>query len=121
MLYRRIRGDMIEVYKMLNNHYDEEILPPLIMSNHSRRKGNGIKLIKTKNIRNIRANFFGNRVVIYWNELPKSVTEAPSTKSFERRLDKYWLYYDIKFDFDKNVLQQICFYQMKHIMIMMKK
>ena len=27
--YRRLRGDMIEVYKMANSHYDEEIPPPI--------------------------------------------------------------------------------------------
>ena len=101
MIYRKLRGDQIEVYKMLNNHYDDEIEIPLKRSANTRGNLPRSKLSKSKISKDIRANFFSNRVVNFWNGLPISVTQAPSVKSFERRLDKYWTKFDIKYDFDK--------------------
>ena len=98
MIYRKLRGDLIEVFKMLNNHYDKDIKLPLKLSN--RDTGN-MRLVKSKITRDIRANFFGNRVVNFWNELPDTVKTAPSIPSFERRLDKFWNSFNIKYDFDK--------------------
>ena len=34
-----------------------------------------------------------------WNDLPNNVVGAPSIKSFEKRLDKYWETQEIKFDY----------------------
>ena len=103
MAYRKIRGDIIEVFKMLKGYYDEEIEPPLI-KNQSRSsmqlRGNDLKLSKSKIKRASRANFFKNRVVNIWNELPGKVLDAPSIVSFERRLDKFWNNFNIKYDFD---------------------
>ena len=48
----------------------------------------------------LRNQSFRNRIVPYWNELPDKVKEAPSIKSFECRLDKYWKIYKIKYSFD---------------------
>ena len=58
-------------------------------------------LIRSKIYKDIRTNFFSNRVVNFWNQLQSSVTSAPSIKSFERRLDSYWGHLDIKYDFDR--------------------
>ena len=104
MAYRKLRGDLIEVYKMFNNHYDQQIPPPITKARevHNRQtRGRESNLHKAKATREVRANFFRNRVVPFWNELPPKVIEAPSTKSFERRLDKYWKSYKIKYDFEK--------------------
>ena len=58
MLYRKLRGDQIEVYKMLNNHYDNEIEIPLKLSANTRGDHSRIKLSKSKITKDIRANFF---------------------------------------------------------------
>ena len=42
---------------------------------------------------------FGLRVTKMWNDLPNNVVAAPSIKSFEKRLDKYWETQEIKFDY----------------------
>ena len=42
-----------------------------------------------------------NRIVNLWNELPENVINAPSTRCFEARLDKFWIKYGIKYDFDR--------------------
>ena len=106
LAYRKLRGDVIEVFKMLNGHYDQDIETPLTRASeiHNREvRGAEHNLRKSKSKGNVRANSFRNRVVPFWNELPTKVKEAPSVKSFESRLDKYWKRYDIKYNFKKCV------------------
>ena len=104
--YRKLRGDMIEVYKIVNSKYDEEIEPPISVRNEEirRTRGNKFKLTKKPFKKKIRSDFFSLRVSNPWNELPDKVVEAPSTKSFERRLDKFWTKFNIKYDFDRCIL-----------------
>ena len=104
LVYRRLRGDMIEVYKILSNVYDSNVADILhLHSDHVARKnirGNSKKLFKMRARLNVRKHFFTHRVVEIWNQLPNTVVEAPSVFSFERRLDKLWknqgLVYDYK-------------------------
>src|SRR6266516_7054805 len=42
--YRRFRGDMIEVYKILNGFYDANVVPSLERNLDSRTHGNSFKL-----------------------------------------------------------------------------
>ena len=42
--YRRIRGDMIELYKILNHLYDVDVLPLLARNFDTRTRGNSFKL-----------------------------------------------------------------------------
>ena len=106
LAYRKLRGDLIEVYKMLNGHYDEDVSPPVkkISDVHARHtRGGQHNLQKSKIDGNLRANSFRNRVVPFWNELSPKVKEAPSVMSFESRLDRFWQQFNIKFDFDRCV------------------
>ena len=66
-------------------------------------RGRGSKLVKSKSTGKLRALFFRNRIVTTWNELPTKVIEAPTVKAFEKRLDKYWRRYNIKYDYEKCV------------------
>ena len=34
-----------------------------------------------------------------WNSLPNSVVETDTVRSLKARLDKFWLYQKVKFDF----------------------
>ena len=104
LLYRRLRGDMIEAYKMFYNKYDPTIDVPITKASsvHSRQtRGVNLNLHRSKATSDLRKLSFHNRVVAFWNELPTTVRSAPSIKSFERRLDKYWGKYRIAYDFDK--------------------
>ena len=92
--YRRIRGDMIEVYKMLSGVYDEEVpnilrLQSLFME-RSGNRGHSLKLYHQHWRRGVRGNFFSVRVARHWNSLPQSVVESPSLNTFKNRLDKLW-------------------------------
>ena len=96
---------MIETYKITSGLYDDEIPLPIKMVTQKNKKtrGNTKALKKTivRDTKPIRKNFFSNRIVNFWNELLNEVVEAPSIKSFERRLDKFWSRYSIKYNFER--------------------
>ncbi|XP_076445523.1 uncharacterized protein LOC143283234 [Babylonia areolata] len=87
--HRRLRGDMIEVFKYLHGHYD--VQRPVFQSSLSGNlRGNTLKLQKQRCRLDVRGNYFSNRVVTQWNGLPDSVVLAPSVNAFKSRLDKHW-------------------------------
>ena len=91
--YRRLRGDMIETYKILNNIYDQEVSRELLQLNTCplyNTRGNDLKLFNRHARLNTRKYFFSNRITEAWNSLPNIVINAPYVASFERRIDKIW-------------------------------
>ena len=84
--YRRHRGDMIEVYKILHNIYDKEVTTGIL--NLSTR-GHSLKLTTQRSRLELRRNTFAIRVKP-WNSLSEEVVMSPSVRVFESRLDKMW-------------------------------
>ena len=89
--HRRLRGDMIEVYKYLHGYYDVR-MPGMKLADGrvAALRGHSLKLEKARHHLNIRGNFFGHRVVANWNDLPENVIAAPSINAFKSRLDRHW-------------------------------
>ena len=62
LAYRRLRGDMIEVYKIIHNIYDHESVPNLLKNNEiSQRTGNrghSVKLFTQRAKLNLRKSVF---------------------------------------------------------------
>ena len=89
---RRLRGDMIEVFKIL--HGLEDINPDnlFIMSHNTDTRGHQFKIFKKRMNKglNIRKNFFSQRVVNAWNALPQEVVNAKSTNQFKSKIDQFW-------------------------------
>ena len=100
--YRRLRGDMIETYKMLTGLYDPDTQPLLELDNNQRTRGHPYKLLKPRCRTSHRLNTFTHRIVNPWNSLPDSVVDATSIAAFERRLDKHWANLDMKYVYDSN-------------------
>ena len=88
MSYRRMRGDLIEVYKFMHNIYKDK--NPFQMCNSSTTRGHNYKCSKQFSAANTRKHFFCNRVVNLWNSLDNAIVEAPSLNSFKNRLDKHF-------------------------------
>jgi len=90
--YRRARGDMIKVFKMLcMNDGSKEWAPRFIRPTYDKTRGHKFKLQKSTFKLNIRRFYFTNRVVDLWNGLPESVVMSESVPEFERRLDDCWV------------------------------
>ena len=89
MEHRRLRGDIIETFKYLNNFYDVE-KPKFNKPLTSNLRGHPLKLAHNRSRLEIRRHFFANRIVETWNNLPESVVTAPSVDALKRRLDKHW-------------------------------
>ena len=56
--YRRLRGDLIEVFKILHSYYDPRIAPTLIRNYDSRTRGNSLKLMHLRTNLDLRKYFF---------------------------------------------------------------
>ena len=84
---RRERGDLIEVFKILNGH--TKINPSNFWDVREAR--NGKRLVKefAKNGRKPRHDFFSYRVIQKWNLLPEETKNAKSVDCFKSRLDKH--------------------------------
>ena len=93
LAYRRLRGDMIEVFKMLTNNsgYDQSVTTNLLTrEGHNRTRGHALKLKMNKSRTSLRKHFFTQRVVKEWNNLPREVIESVNTTTFKSRLDRCW-------------------------------
>jgi hypothetical protein len=88
LAYRRRRGDMIHVFKMLHGLENGSDL--FTVSDDSRTRGHSLKLVKQRCNKNTRLQFFASRVVNDWNSLPEPIVHAPSVNSFKHRLDQLW-------------------------------
>ena len=88
--YRRRRGRMIEVYKILNECYDRKATEGLFELNERETRGNPYQL-KTKKPRlAIRKNIFALAAVADWNSLPETVVRCDNVYAFKRSLDRHW-------------------------------
>ena len=86
--YRRIRGDMINVYKILNNNKeDSNKLLPLNKSSYKTR-GHDRKLEKNRFNCKLRQCSLSVRVTNLWNSLNNHVTKADSINLFKKLLDE---------------------------------
>ena len=110
LVYRRLRGDMIEVYKITSGIYDTDVVPKLAFRQNDNIRGHSKTLMKTRANKKPRSNSFTLRVVNTWNSLPESVVSAPSLNAFKNRLDKLWQHQEVKYSY-KATLSIGCYYQ----------
>ena len=100
LVYRRLRGDMIEMYKITSGIYDSSVCTFITNNfNKTTTRGHGKKLYLEYARLNIRKHYFGIRNVVTLNNLPENVVYAPNVKSFESRLDRLWKEENIKYDY----------------------
>ena len=106
LVYRRYRGDAIEVYKYLRGVYtvdSSSLLPLSSTSTESRTRGHAFKLMKRRCASQLRSNFFSMRVVNLWNSLTEDVVTAPSLNVFKGRLDRAW--YHMRYTLDTKLFE----------------
>ena len=86
--YRRLRGDMIEVFKILNEIDKVDLNGELDV--RPRTRGNLYNLRKSRCMTRNRLVSFSQRVVNHWNVLPNDVVASPSLSCFKNRLDRFY-------------------------------
>lgn len=84
---RRLRGDLIEVFKMYKGWSGLNFDDFFLRCNNNLR-GNTAKIYKKRFNTNIGKFMFTNRVVEFWNKLPDYVLESNNINGFKNRLDE---------------------------------
>ena len=85
--FRRLRNDMIEIYKHFEV-YDKEITPTSQQRTRPSRSHNRMLIspIAREGVQGVQHNPFYYQSVTTWNNLPKDIPVAPSVYSFKRQL-----------------------------------
>ena len=96
--YRRLRGSMIETYKIFNT-YDQEAAPHLQLNENATRGHNKKLFLSRSERKHPKLHAFNQRIVKPWNSLPDEVVNKPSLDSFKAALDKHWENLDLKFQY----------------------
>ena len=90
--YRRRRGDLIQMNKLVNGHEDINLLNGINFAKSSTinlRRQHKSRLVREINKNgSCRYNFITNRVISSWNDLPESAVSATSTNSFKNIIDE---------------------------------
>ena len=97
LIYRRLRGDLVNVYKYMNNLYDVKSI--ISEDKDDTRRGHSAKLEKLGCKKDIRLYFFSNRVFAWWNKIPQRshrraiyrLIQEPSRQSFQGPSNDIWL------------------------------
>ena len=101
LVYRRQRGDMIEMFKHFKG-YDVTSLSTAFQprTRVSRKHDFQLHLLVPKDgSRGPQSNSFYYRAPKTWNNLPNYVVEAKSIDEFKVNLDNYWSTRPSKFDY----------------------
>ena len=85
---RRLRGDLIEVFKILKG-FDRVNYSRMFSFAANNLRGHSLKLYKSRFNTNVGKFTFSNRVVDEWNMLPVDVISSNTVLSFKIKLDRY--------------------------------
>ena len=99
--YRRVRGDMIELFKHITGIY--RVDADYIKLDNNITRGHDKRLKKQRASKIVRRNFLTFRATNTWNSLPQEVVAAPILNTFKARLDKHWT----KFRFSLQSLHEL--------------
>jgi hypothetical protein len=82
--YRRLRGDMIETFKIVNGIYDKDVTEIFFEMNRTdQTRGHSKKIQKGNCRQNLRKDGFKNRVTDIWDDLPQELIQCTSKNSKE--------------------------------------
>jgi ribonuclease P/MRP protein subunit RPP40 len=85
---RRVRGDLIEVFKILKGMEDVK-KEQCFTKEKGCMRGRELKLLKLSCHLDCRKYAFSNRVINMWNSLPSDVIACSTVYSFKHKIDVY--------------------------------
>ena len=86
---RRLRGDQIEVFKILNGYENIDRNMFFSLKKDSRTRGHEVKLVKDQCRLDIRKHSFSQRTINEWNKLSTDCVTASSVNMFKNKVDTY--------------------------------
>ena len=86
---RRLRGDLIEVFKIVKGIENMNVEKYFTIDTSNTTRNNGCKIVGKRFQTNEAKYFFFNRVVNIWNGLPSNVIDCSTVETFKKRLDVY--------------------------------
>ena len=89
--YRRKRGDMITMYKIMNGLIRINVTDLFEHTKTPYTRGHHQRVFKTHATKRQRIDAFSQRVTNTWNNLPKSVVNSPSLNTFKNQIDEFWI------------------------------
>ena len=104
---RFIRGDLIEVYKIISNLDNIKSHNLFTFNDNSRTRGHEFKLNKPRFNSQIRKHSFSQRVIDRWNLLPQDIVNSQSLNIFKSRLDKFMSNLDDNSEISVNIYNKI--------------
>ena len=90
---RRVRGDLIQAFKMIKGYDKIDSSKFFEISKEGKTRGHSMKLVKKRSNTDLRKHFFSQRVVNPWNHLPQDVIDADSVNCLKNRLDRFGKYF----------------------------
>ena len=87
---RRIRADLIEVYKIIHGISSVDPQTFFELSTHNRTRGHPLKLNKNRVHTELRQHFFSERVINIWNKLDEKTVSASSLNGFKQQLERHY-------------------------------
>ena len=86
---RRLRGDQIELFKILNGYENIDRNMFFSLKKDSRTRGHEVKLVKDQCRLDIRKHSFSQRTINEWNKLSTDCDCASSVNMFKNKVDTY--------------------------------
>ena len=85
---RRLRGDLIEVFKIFKGFEDISWETFFVKSTTSQLRGHQLKLFKKRSTLDIRKHFFSQRID-EWNKLPAELINSESVMKIKKKIDSH--------------------------------
>ena len=90
MEYRRLRGDMIQCFKIMNGLVRLDKSQLFVPVTGASTRGHHQRILRQRAHTSARAKTFSQRTIRNWNSLPSNVISAPSVDAFKTQLDDAW-------------------------------
>ncbi len=88
---RRLRGDMIQVFKYIKGFSNVDHSKLFELQTRSRTRNNGLSIQSKRCNTDIGRSFFSNRVMRHWNDLSAEVVSAETINSLKKRIDRHFV------------------------------
>jgi len=89
LAFRRKREQLIQVYKLLHNHYDVDYCNLFHKADYDVTRGNSQKLKTIRTRLSLRSRFFSVAIIQAWNQLPNYVANATTLNSFKTGITRH--------------------------------